>query len=207
VPDRPVPLHQRLGALGYDLIMRGPEALYFGPKRRRLVRSLGGRVLEIGAGTGLSLSHYRPGATVVATEPDLASVARLLERAHDAPPDVCVVAADATRLPFADSTFDALVCHLALCTIPDPEAALAEAVRVLKPGAPVRFLEHVRSDGRFWSSVQDTLAPAWHRVASGCRLNQDTESIVRASGLHVERVQRAGGLIFPVRLIWARMPR
>ena len=207
MPDKPIPLHQCLGALGYDLVMRGPEMLYFGPKRRRLVRSLGGRVLEIGAGTGLSLSHYRPGATIVATEPDPASVARLLERAHDAPPDVCVVAADATRLPFAASTFDALVCHLALCTIPNPEAALAEAVRALKPGAPARFLEHVRSDGRFWSSVQDRLAPAWHRVASGCRLNQDTETIVSASGLQIERVQRAGGLIFPVRLIWARTPR
>jgi ubiquinone/menaquinone biosynthesis C-methylase UbiE len=208
MPDSRPPLPKRLVALGYDLALRaGPESVYLGPKRRKLVRSLSGLVLEIGAGTGLSLRYFGPGATVIATEPDMASVERLVEKLPGSPATVRVVAADAAGLPFPDAAFDGLVCHLALCTIPDPGTALAEAIRVLKPGAPLRFLEHVRSEGRFWSRAQDVLAPAWSRVAGGCRLNQDTENLLQSAGLPIELVERAGGLLMPVRLIWARAPR
>ncbi len=208
MPDRRPPLGKRLVAAGYDLALRaGPEALYLGPKRRKLVRSLDGVLLEIGAGTGLSLRHFAPGAVVVATEPDMASVHRLVRKLPGTKAVVRVVAADAAHLPFPDGTFDGLVCHLALCTISPPEAAIAEALRVLRPGAPARFLEHVRSDSRFWARAQDILAPAWSRMAGGCRLNQDTERLLSRSGILIEHVERVGGLFFPTRLIWARAPR
>jgi ubiquinone/menaquinone biosynthesis C-methylase UbiE len=195
-------------AAGYDLALRaGPEALYLGPKRRKLVRSLDGLLLEIGAGTGLSLRHFAPGAVVVATEPDMASVHRLVRKLPGTKAVVRVVAADAAHLPFPDGTFDGLVCHLALCTISPPEAAIAEALRVLRPGASARFLEHVRSDSRFWARAQDILAPAWSRMAGGCRLNQDTERLLSRSGILIEHVERVGGLIYPTRLIWAKAPR
>ena len=107
------------------------------------------------------------------------------------------------QLPFEDGVFDGLVCNLALCTIPDPAQALREVERVLKPGAPARFLEHVRSEGRLVGRAQDALAPMWARMADGCRLNQDTEAIIRRSGLRVEQVEVRGGLILPMKLIWA----
>ena len=208
MPDRRPPLGNRLVAAGYDLALRaGPEALYLGPKRRKLVHSLDGLLLEIGAGTGLSLQHFGRGAVVVATEPDAASVRRLVRKLPRTEAVVRVVAADAAQLPFPDGKFDGLVCHLALCTISPPEAAIAEALRVLKPGAPARFLEHVRSGSRFWARVQDALAPAWSRMAGGCRLNQDTERLLSRSGILVEHVERVGGLIFSTRMIWARAPR
>ena len=191
----------------YDLLMAGaPEMFFIGPKRRKLIAPMRGLVLEIGAGTGLSLRYYSPQTRVVATELDLASLERLADKARsrDVRARVLPVAADALYLPFADATFDGLVCSLALCTIPDPLLALREAQRVLKPGAPVRLLEHVRSDGALWARIQDAVAPAWRRVAGGCRLNQDTERIVREAGLQIEKVERRSGLLLPVKLIWAR---
>lgn len=196
----------RLVALGYDLALMGvPEMFFLGPRRHKLVSGLKGPalVLEIGAGTGLSLQHYPRGVHVVATEPDVASIQRLAARAAKVECQVSAVSASAMRLPFPDATFDALACHLALCTIPDPDAALREARRVLKPGAPALFLEHVRSDGRLQSRLQDRLAPLWSRLAGGCRLNQDTLAIIRRSGLQVEHVERQGGALLPMLLVWA----
>ncbi|HKP53521.1 MAG TPA: class I SAM-dependent methyltransferase [Chloroflexia bacterium] len=194
-----------LGALGYDFALQGiPEMFFIGPRRRKLIAPLQGLVLEIGAGTGLSLRYYSPSAHVVATEPDAASMARLVEKARKVKVQVSIARADAMHLPFPDATFDALVCNLALCTIPDPTRALREAQRVLKPGAPVRFLEHVRAERRWQAGMQDKLAPLWSKVAAGCRLNQDTESLIRGAGLRVERVEKKRGLFLPMKLIWAR---
>ena len=189
----------------YDLALQGPPEMFFiGPRRRKLIAPLRGLVLEIGAGTGLSLHYYSAGARVVATEFDPASLARLRARARSAQVGVLVAAADAMRLPFPDATFDALVCNLALCTIPDPHEALAEARRVLKPGAPARFLEHVRAGNRVQAKVQDALAPIWSNFAGGCRLNQDTERVIREAGLQIERVEHRRGLLLPMKLVWAR---
>ncbi|HEX8218371.1 MAG TPA: class I SAM-dependent methyltransferase [Chloroflexia bacterium] len=189
----------------YDLALQGPPEMFFiGPRRRKLIAPLRGLVLEIGAGTGLSLRYYSAGARVVATEFDPVSLPRLSARATAARVGVVVAAADAMRLPFPDATFDALVCNLALCTIPDPHTALAEARRVLKPGAPARFLEHVRAGNRVQAKVQDALAPIWSHLAGGCRLNQDTERVIREAGLQIERVERRRGLLLPMKLVWAR---
>lgn len=197
----------RLYALGYDLLLQGiPETFILGPRRSAVISSVRGLVLEIGAGTGLSLRYYSPAARVVATDIDLAGLERLAGKALDKGRVARVAVASAERLPFPDGAFDALVCNLALCTIPDPTGALAEARRVLKPGAPARFLEHVRAGNHIQARGQDLLAPAWARMAGGCRLNQDTERIVRASGLTIERVVEKRGLLLPMKLIWARNP-
>jgi ubiquinone/menaquinone biosynthesis C-methylase UbiE len=167
-----------------------------------------GLVLEIGAGSGASLEYYSPEAYVVATEIDLSRIQTLADKARSrgVKARVLPVAADALRLPFAGASFDGLACNLALCTISDPLLALKEIQRVLKPGAPVRLLEHVRSEGALRARLQDTLAPLWGRMAGGCRLNQDTERLVRESGLVVEQVELRNGLLLPMKLIWARSP-
>ena len=188
----------------YDLTVQGPpELLFIGPRRRKLIAPLRGLVLEIGAGTGLSLRYYEADTSVVATEFDTASLPRLSQRARSTRARVVVAAADAMHLPFPDSTFDGLVCNLALCTIPNPYKALSEAQRVLRPGAPARFLEHVRAGNKVQARVQDFLAPVWSKVAGGCRLNQDTEKVIRESGMQVERVENERGLLLPMKLVWA----
>jgi SAM-dependent methyltransferase len=140
--------------------------------RADLLAGAEGRVLEIGAGTGLNLPHYPPGLDVTFTEPDPHMAKRL---------DGAVVAARAEELPFRDEAFDTVVSTLVLCSVGDLDRALREVRRVLRPGGRLLFLEHVRGpDGSRLARWQDRLAPVWRAVADGCNCNRDTVRAVRA---------------------------
>lgn len=183
----------------YDGVMRRSDRGSMARWRRRVVGPAAGRTLEIGAGTGLGLRHYGPGALVIAIDPDIAMLHRARARATEAAAHVILVAADAERLPFRSRAFDAGVVQLALCTIDHPNRALDELRRVLRPGAALRLLEHVRVAQPLVARVQDWLTPVWRRIAGGCRLNRRTTDSVAAAGFHVESVApHAGGLFLEI---------
>lgn len=178
----------------YDPVMGLVERAGMAERRRRLVAEATGRVLEIGAGTGLNLRHYRDVDEVVAAEPDAAMRRRLVARAGDAavPVEVVDVPAESTGLP--DASFDTVVCTLVLCTVGDPAASLAEIRRVLKPAGKLLFLEHVRSPG--WKGrVQAAATPAWAATAgAGCHLDRRTLDAIRQAGFVIDRCARSGML-------------
>ncbi|MEW9549578.1 class I SAM-dependent methyltransferase [Nonomuraea sp. NPDC050783] len=162
-----------------------------GELRRRLLSGLAGRVVEVGAGNGLSFAHYPPEVReVVAIEPD--DVLRsLAERAAGtAKVPVRVLAGHGGALPVEDGGFDAAVLSLVLCSVPDQRAVLAEVRRVLRPGGEVRFFEHVRSANPLVGLLQHLVTPVWRLVSGGCRPGRDTERAVRDSGLAVEECER-----------------
>lgn len=192
----------------YDIVMSVAERGRLGRWRRSVVSPAHGRILEIGAGTGLDFPHYRAGATVIATEPDVAMLARARVRARAGSATILLVAADAQALPFRAHTFDTGIVGLALCTIPHPRRALAEFRRVLRHGGSLRLLEHVRSAQPVIARLQDWLTPFWRRVAGGCRLNRRTTHIVAASGFVMQSViPHAGGLVVEIVATPAREPR
>jgi len=173
----------------YDALNGGLDRAGFGERRGRLVAELEGDVLEVGAGTGLNIPHYRRARRVVALEPDLAYTRRLRERAAEAGVPVEIVEGTAEALPFPDASFDHVVTTLALCSVSDLGLSLAEILRVLRPGGSLEFLEHVRGEGGV-ARWQDRLTPIQRRVADGCRLNRDTAKEIEAAGLRVERIER-----------------
>ena len=122
----------------YDRMTAATERAGLGEMRRELLASATGRVLELGAGTGHNLEHYTGAVTeLVLTEPDPHMARRLRERVArepGAPGHPKVVEASAEELPFDDDSFDTVVATLVLCTVPNPERALAEARRVLVEG-------------------------------------------------------------------------
>ena len=180
----------------YDAVMRAAERGPLARWRRSVVRPARGRIIEIGAGTGLNFPHYHGSATVIATEPDLEMLARARARVEHAGTIILLVAADAEALPFREHTFDAAVVGFALCTIARPERALAELRRVLSPGGALRLLEHVRVAHPVVARVQDWLTPVWRRVAGGCHLNRPTAEAVAASGFVIGGLQsRARGFV------------
>jgi ubiquinone/menaquinone biosynthesis C-methylase UbiE len=185
----------RLFARFYDRALKETEENGLGAMRAALLADASGRVIEIGAGTGVNLDLY--GAEVedlTLVEPDPHMGARL--RKHlaargetGAPAPARLVAAPAEAIPFADDTFDAAVATLVLCTVPDPAAAIAELARVLKPGGRLLFIEHVRSDDPGRARWQDRFEKPWRFMADGCYCNRDTESNLRASSFQVEAIE------------------
>jgi SAM-dependent methyltransferase len=101
-----------------------------------------------------------------------------------------VVLAPAERLPFPDGRFDTVVATLVLCTVGDPERALGEIARVLRPGGRLLFLEHVRAEDERLARWQRRLNPIQRRVACGCHLDRPTPELLERSPLHVVRLER-----------------
>ena len=160
--------------------------------RRRLLAGLRGRVLELGAGSGVSFAYYPAAVTeLVAVEPEAHLRAMAQEAAAEAPVPVRVVQGVADDLPAEDASMDAGVVTAVLCSVPDPAAALRELARVIRPGGELRFFEHVAARSPRLAQVQRALdATIWPRVNGGCHTHRDTEAAIRAGGFEIEERER-----------------
>ena len=178
----------RLFPAAYDWMTAALEREALGERRLALLSDLTGEVVDVGAGTGVNLRYLESAARVVAVEPEPAMRRQLARKRADAAVAVELVDAVAESLPFQDASFDAVVFTCALCTIGDPDAALAEARRVLRPAGRLVFLEHVRGSGRL-ARWQDRLTPLWSRLMAGCHPNRDTAAAVERAGFSIGRVE------------------
>jgi ubiquinone/menaquinone biosynthesis C-methylase UbiE len=182
----------RVFARFYDRALKATEENGLGAMRSELLAEARGRVIEIGAGTGVNLELYGDGVedlTLVEPDPHMgAQLRKRLADRHGDPLPAQLVGAPAETLPFPDDTFDTAVATLVLCTIPDSVAAIDELARVLKPGGRLLFIEHVRAEDASSARWQDRLEKPWRFVADGCHCNRDTEANLRASSFKVEEI-------------------
>jgi ubiquinone/menaquinone biosynthesis C-methylase UbiE len=162
--------------------------------RRELLAGLSGRVLEVGAGTGLNFPHYPVSVReVVAVEPEPYVRRRAMDAATDAPVPVKVAEGTAAELPAADAEFDAIVISGVLCSVTDVPAALAEFHRVLRPGGQLRFWEHVRSLDPLFATFQQAADQLWPRLMGGCRVQRRTLAAIG----EVFTIETCRGFRFP----------
>jgi ubiquinone/menaquinone biosynthesis C-methylase UbiE len=187
----------------YDRLVAASEREGMADRRRSLLAAARGRVLEVGAGTGLNVEHY-PDAVddLVLLEPEPAMARRLAARVAELGHRARIVEASAEQLPFDDRSFDTVVCTLVLCSVGNPQSALRELRRVLRPGGSLLFLEHVRSDDPSAARLQDRLNPIWRFIGNGCNCNRRTLSLIEAefSVVEVERgeVPKAPSIVRPL---------
>lgn len=172
--------------------------------RRTLLRDLSGRAIEVGAGNGMNFAYYPSTVTqVIAVEPE-PHLRRIAEQnAASATTPITVIDGLAAALPTEDNSCDAAVASLVLCSVPDPDLALAEMFRVVKPGGHLRFLEHVRSPRPLRQRVQKALdATVFPFLAGGCHCGRDTTRAIERAGFVIQQVDRLStadtGLPFPV---------
>ncbi len=158
-------------------------------QRAKIVPLASGKVLELGIGMGLNLIHYD--ATKVESVTGVDPAAELRAAAVAAPRDprlvVHVEAGTAEALPFTAGSFDCVVCTFTLCSVQQPDAALAEALRVLKPGGRFLYCEHGLAPDAGVAKWQRRIEPVWKRIAGGCHLTRPVTAAIAAAGFSITR--------------------
>lgn len=135
-------------APSYDKSMSFFDRVQFGGGREWICSRAGGDVLEVAIGTGRNLPFYPAGVRITGIDLSPAMLAIARERAAELGVEAALREGNAEALPFADNTFDSVVCALSLCTIPNHAKAIGEMTRVLKPGGKLLLLDHIGS--RIW---------------------------------------------------------
>jgi ubiquinone/menaquinone biosynthesis C-methylase UbiE len=119
------------------------ERLAIGDSREWVCSRARGDTLEVAVGTGRNLSLYGEDVRLTGIDLSPGMLAQARRRAAGSGREVELVEGVAERMPFADATFDSVVCTLAVCAVDDRAAAIGEMVRVLRPGGRLLLLDHV----------------------------------------------------------------
>lgn len=127
---------------------------------------IGGRVLDVGVGTGLSLSDYSRNTKICGVDISEPMLRRAQSRVRELSlTNVETLAVmDAKHLAFADNYFDAVVAQYVITAVPDPEATLDDFVRVLKPGGELILVNHIGAERGFRRLSELAFAPLARRL-------------------------------------------
>jgi SAM-dependent methyltransferase len=158
----------------------------FSKLRQQYLKDVGGKVLEVGFGTGLNLPHYTSQVThLYALDPSQLGRRLAEKRIRRVSFPVEFVELEDTRMALPDQSVDAVVSTWTLCTIPDPTFALQEIRRVLRPGGKFYFLEHGLSPDRGIARLQNLWNPIQKWCAGGCHVNREIDRLILDSGFKI----------------------
>ncbi len=159
--------------------------------RKELLSGLSGRVIELGAGTGLNFPFYPPTVTeVLAIEPEPFMRKKAIDSARVASVDVKVVDGVDSNLPAENCEYDAAVVSLVLCSVSDPGIALKEIRRVLRVGGELRFYEHIVAEEPRLARLQRRVDILWPYLGGGCHTSRDTVSAIETAGFIISSARR-----------------
>ena len=156
--------------------------------REKVVPLASGAVFELGCGGGLNQRFYDASRITSYSGVDPSGKGLEFARseaerkgwAHD------IRAGVGEAIPFADNSFDSVVCTFTLCSVHDPAQTLRELRRVLKPGGRLLFAEHGAAPDPGVRRWQERIEPVWKRLAGGCHLTRPVSGSIRQGGFAVE---------------------
>ena len=127
---------------------------------------VGGRILEVGVGTGISLPDYSRSNTLAAVDYSEPMLRKAQERVveHKLANVETLAVMDAKHLGFPDNSFDVVVAQYVITAVPDPEATLDEFVRVLKPGGEIILVNHLGAESGFRRAFEQGFSPIARRL-------------------------------------------
>ena len=156
--------------------------------REDVVPLAAGDVFELGCGGGLNQRFYNAGAVTSYAGIDPSQTGLEFARSeagrkgwtHD------IRLGSGEAIPFADASFDTVVCTFTLCSVQDPAASLREMRRILRPGGRLLFAEHGAAPDAGIARWQARVEPVWKHLAGGCHLTRDVTRAINAHGFAVE---------------------
>ncbi len=176
-------------ALFYDLFESPIEYFLFKKWRKKYLKNLTGKVLEIGIGTGKNIPYYNYEKTdLIGIDLSPGMLKKAKEKAKKYNYQVTLKLGNMENLPFKSNSFDYVVCTFVLCSVPNPEKAIKEMKRVIKKQGKIILLEHVIS--------QNKLIKLWQRIHNplttflfGFNIDRDTLSNLKKCGLKIKNVK------------------
>lgn len=177
----------------YDIFMNPLEKKALYHLRKKYIVPIKGKVLEIGAGTGINLDHY---GDVLLTVTDMTLSNTLMTKIKKVKQVHQTLTCDVSKLPFKDHSFDYVVSTLVFCSVVDVNQGLKELHRVLKPSGKLIFIEHVHPKEQPSRAIFNALTPLWKRMASGCHLNRDYIQSLEHEYFKLENLDYAFGTKF-----------
>jgi thioredoxin reductase/ubiquinone/menaquinone biosynthesis C-methylase UbiE len=176
-------------AASYDRSMGFFDRHLFGDTRQWICAQATGQVLEVAIGTGLNLPLYPPDATLTGIDWSPAMLDEARRRADQLGRTVDLRVGDAHHLDFPDNSFDTVVATFSLCAIPDHRQAIAEMIRVLRPGGALLLADHVTSSNPAARALQHVIELFSVPLAGEHYLRRPADD-VREHGLHIEANDR-----------------
>ena len=159
-------------------------------RRAAVVPRARGDVFELGCGGGINHQFYDPAAITsyagVDPHSGLLDGARAAAREKGWAADLRQGRGEA--IPFADASFDCVVCTFTLCSVEDPAQVMRELRRILRPDGEALFLEHGRAPDASVRGWQERIEPVWQRLAGGCHLTRPIASALAGAGFTVEQL-------------------
>ena len=143
-------------------------------------------MLEVGVGKGENLGYYRKANRVRSVEPDPRRADDARQSGDAASVRVSVEIATAEHLPYADNSFDQVVCSLVFCSVSDQREALSEISRVMRPEGTLHMVEHVRPGNPLLARLTEVLTPWWSQIAYNCHLDRPTIDLLRQENWDVD---------------------
>jgi phosphatidylethanolamine/phosphatidyl-N-methylethanolamine N-methyltransferase len=126
---------------------------------------IGGRILEVGVGTGISLPYYSPDVRLYGVDISEPMLRKAQQRVDEAGlKNVELAVMDAEHLDFPNASFDVVVAQYVVTTVPNPQATLDEFARVLKPGGEIVLVSRVGAEAGLRRALERWFAPAARKL-------------------------------------------
>ncbi len=174
----------------FDRSMGRWDRILFAGTREWVCSQASGETLEIAIGTALNLPFYPDDIRLTGVELSPAMIEIARKRAEELSRQVDLRLGDAEALEFADESFDTVICTYSLCTIPDDQAAVREAKRVLRPDGKFVLAEHVRSPVGVVRTIERAIEPLAVRFG-GDHLTREPLEHLEAEGFTIGEVKRS----------------
>jgi ubiquinone/menaquinone biosynthesis C-methylase UbiE len=152
--------------------------------REKVVPLASGAVFEIGCGGGINQQFYNSAeiTSYAGLDPSGKGLDYARSEAAKKGWQADIRQGFGEQIPFADSSFDCVVCTFTLCSVASTNQTLSELRRILKPGGRFLYAEHGKAPDPSVQKWQNRIEPVWKRVAGGCHLTRPVSATIAASG-------------------------